>query len=116
MRIAKLEPRERPINISMDEVYTAQGVELAGGKYYGETADGSTTKTLFCIHMNSVSGKYEDMVSMQPVAHVRRDDIADAFNRARPYIGGKLIRRFVYICSADEMTSLSVTFIHRQRE
>ena len=82
MRIAKLEPRERPINISMDEVYTAQGVELAGGKYYGETADGSTTKTLFCIHMNSVSGKYEDMVSMQPVAHVRRDDIADAFNRA----------------------------------
>ena len=31
MRIAKLEPRDRLINISMDEVYTAKGVELAGG-------------------------------------------------------------------------------------
>jgi len=65
----------------MDEVYTAQGVEVAGGKYYGET-DGILTKTLFCIHISSVSGKYEDMVSMHPVAHVRRDDIADAFNKA----------------------------------
>ena len=81
MRIAKLEPRDRLINISMDEVYTAQGVELAGGKYYGET-DGALTKTLFCVRINSVSGKYEDMVSMEPVAHVRRDGIADTFNKA----------------------------------
>ena len=81
MRISKLEPRERLINIAMDEVYTAQGVEVAGGKYFGET-DGILTKTLFCIHISSVSGKYEDMVSMQPVAHVKREDIADGFNKA----------------------------------
>ena len=81
MRIAKLEPRERLINIAMDEVYTAQGVEVSGGKYYGVT-DGILTKTLFCIHINSVCGKYKDMVSMQPVAHVKTADIADAFNKA----------------------------------
>ena len=80
MRIATLEPRERLVNIAMDEVYTAQSVEVAGGKYYGEI-NGVLTKTLFCIHMNSVFGKYEDMVSMQPVAHVRKDDIEDSFNR-----------------------------------
>ena len=32
--------------------------------------------------------------------------------KTRPYIEGSIIRRFVYICSADEMTSLYVHFNH----
>ena len=32
MRIEKLEPRERLVNLTMDEVYTAQYMELAGGR------------------------------------------------------------------------------------
>lgn len=80
MRVGKLEPRERLVNLAMDEVYTAQSVELAGGRVYGETA-GMVTKTLFCSHINSVAGKYEDMISMLPVPHVTRDDIEKTFNK-----------------------------------
>ena len=80
MRMKKLEPRQRLVNLAMDEVYTAQSVELAGGRLYGETA-GVVTKTLFCTHINSIAGKYEDMISMLPVPHVTRDDIEETFNK-----------------------------------
>lgn len=80
MRLDKLDPRERLINIAMDEVYTSQSVELAGGKVYGHSSD-TVTKTLFCIHINSVAGKYEDMVSMTPVPHVKTEDIRVAFKK-----------------------------------
>ena len=80
MRLKKVEPRQRLVNLSMDEVYTAQSVELTGGRVYGETA-GVVTKTLFCTHINSVAGKYEDMISMLPVPHVTRDDIEETFNK-----------------------------------
>ena len=69
--MAKLEPEECIVNMTMDEVYTIQGVEVAGSRYYGET-DGILTKTIFCIHSNSISGKYGDMVSMQPVAQYEK--------------------------------------------
>ena len=35
MRINKLSPRERLVNLALDEVYSAQGVELAAGKVTG---------------------------------------------------------------------------------
>lgn len=80
LRIQKLEPRERLVNLAMDEVYTCQSVELAGGRIYGET-EGNVTKTLFCTHINSVAGKYTDMVSMMPVPHVKKDDIEVTFKQ-----------------------------------
>ncbi|XP_043226414.1 uncharacterized protein LOC122383743 [Amphibalanus amphitrite] len=80
LRIEKLEPRECLVNLAMDEVYTAQCMELAGGRMYGQTA-GKITKTLFCTHINSVAGKYEDMVSMLPVPHVTAADIDQTFHK-----------------------------------
>ena len=80
MRVEKLEPRERIVNLAMDEVYTAQSMELAGGRVYGETA-GMITKTLFCTHINAVAGKYEEMVSMLPVPHVTAAGIEQIFNK-----------------------------------
>ena len=79
LRIEKLEPRERLVNLAMDEVYTAQCMELAGGRMYSQAA-GNITKTLFCAHINSVAGKYEDMVSMMPVSHVTAADIDQTFH------------------------------------
>lgn len=80
MRVKSLPARERLVNVAMDEVYTAQSVEMAGGRVYGIAA-GSTTKTLFCTHINSIAGKYEDMVSMHPVNHVTKAIVEDAFNK-----------------------------------
>ena len=38
-------------------------------------------KTLFCAHINSVAGKYEDMISMLPVNHVTSAIIEEVFNK-----------------------------------
>ncbi|XP_043208122.1 uncharacterized protein LOC122373815 [Amphibalanus amphitrite] len=80
MRVEKLAPRERLINMAMDEVYCAQTMELAGGRLFGEQ-DGAIAKTLFCVHVNSVAGTYQDMICMQPVPHVKTSDINDIFNK-----------------------------------
>ncbi|KAF0311117.1 hypothetical protein FJT64_018038 [Amphibalanus amphitrite] len=64
----------------MDEVYCAQTMELAGGRLFGEQ-DGAIAKTLFCVHVNSVAGTYQDMICMQPVPHVKTSDINDIFNK-----------------------------------
>ncbi|KAF0300946.1 Transposable element P transposase [Amphibalanus amphitrite] len=65
LRIEKLEPRECLVNLAMDEVYTAQCMELAGGRMYGQTA-GKITKTLFCTHINSVAGCMYNMERGNP--------------------------------------------------
>ena len=64
----------------MDEVYCAQMVELAGGRLFGET-DGAVAKTLFCVHINAVAGIYQDMVCLQPVPHVKAEDITEIFHK-----------------------------------
>ena len=52
---------------------------MAGDRMYGEI-QGVVTKTLFCTHINSIAGKYEDMVSMTPVSHVTKEDIKLTIN------------------------------------
>ena len=80
MRLEKLQPRERLVNLAIDEVYCAQMVELAGGRLFGETS-GAVAKTLFCVHINAVAGSYKDMVCMQPVPHVKASDISEIFHK-----------------------------------
>lgn len=81
MRNAKLTPRERIVNLAMDEVYCAPTLELAGGRLHGESSDGSgkATTTLFCTHISSVAGRYEDLVTMSPVAHVTTQEMVKMF-------------------------------------
>ena len=78
MRISKLNPKDKLVNIAMDEVYTKQTVELAGGRLYGDSEKG-ITNTLFCTSISSVAGNYQDLVTMSPVPHLKSDDIKDIF-------------------------------------
>ena len=78
MRIAKLNKRERLVNLAMDEVYTARAVELAGGRLYGEGQDG-VTSTIFCTLISSVAGSYEDIISMSPVTSITTADVRNIF-------------------------------------
>ena len=87
MRISKLTPRERLVNMAMDEVYTAQAVELAGGRVYGDSRDG-VTSTIFCTHISSVAGRYEDLVTMSPVPHITTKDIKSIFLRVLKSLTG----------------------------
>ena len=78
MRISKLNPKDKLVNIAMDKVYTKQTVELAGGRLYGDSEKG-ITNTIFCTYISYVAGNYRDLVTMSPVPHLKSDDIKDIF-------------------------------------
>ncbi|KAF0287545.1 hypothetical protein FJT64_014052 [Amphibalanus amphitrite] len=78
MRIAKLNARERLVNLAMDEVHTARAVELAGGRLYGDSKDG-VTNTIFCTLISSVAGRYEDIITMSPVPSITTEAIREIF-------------------------------------
>ena len=40
LRVDQLEPKDRLVNLAMDEVYTAQTVEFSGGRIFRETEYG----------------------------------------------------------------------------
>ena len=78
MRVNKLIPTEKHVNLAMDEVYTAREVELAGGRVIGDSQKG-VAQTIFCVHISSVAGKYEDLVAITPVSHITTKGIKDMF-------------------------------------
>ena len=78
IRISKLNPKDKLVNTAMEDVCTEQTVELAGGRLYGDSEKG-ITNTLFCTHISSVAGNYQDPVTMSPVTHLKSDDIKDIF-------------------------------------
>ena len=61
--------KDKNISIIIDEVYSAQQVELMNGKIVGnETKE--PTKTLLSFMIKSVCGQYQDMVAMVPVVRL----------------------------------------------
>ena len=74
LRVAKLEEREKVVNLAVDGVHTTQGLQLAAGKIFGE-ADGDIAKELLCVHIRSIAGNYSDMVSMIPHKTITSDDV-----------------------------------------
>ena len=80
MLLAKLSPRDRLVNLAMDEVYCAKSLDLAG-RLYGESSDGAgcATNTLFRTHISSVAENYEDLVTMSPVSHITTEEMKDIF-------------------------------------
>jgi hypothetical protein len=64
-----LQPRELLVNLMIDEVYTCKRVEYSGGSFFGYENQ-TPTSTLLCFMIKSVAGRYQDMVSMTPVARL----------------------------------------------
>lgn len=66
-RISSLSEMERICSIIIDEVYSAKRIEYMNGQFYG-LENSQVTKTLLCFMVKSLSGKYEDVVAMVPLA------------------------------------------------
>ncbi|KAG0718421.1 hypothetical protein GWK47_007688 [Chionoecetes opilio] len=81
MRSNKLTPREHLVNLALDKVYLAQGVELAAGTVTGETREGNVARTLLCTMINSIAGRYEDMILMDPIESISADRQVDIFRK-----------------------------------
>ena len=69
-RFSRLNEREHHVSVVIDEVKTDQSVDYTGGNFAGEGADG-ITKGLLAIMINSLGGKYNDIVAMVPVATLK---------------------------------------------
>ena len=60
-------PLEEKVVLTIDEVYTAQRVEYSNGAFVGLTEDGLPAKTVLTFMVQSIAGKYKDVVCLVPV-------------------------------------------------
>ena len=54
----------------MYEVYSRKMVQYTNGKFYG-IENGATTKTVLCVMLKSVAGRYRDVISMSPICNIK---------------------------------------------
>ena len=60
-------PLEEKVVLTIDEVYTAQRVEYSNSAFVGLTEDGLPAKTVLTFMVQSIAGKYKDVVCLVPV-------------------------------------------------
>ena len=65
-RKSKLKSKDFIVSLLIDEIYTKKGTEYTHGKFFGGE-NGTLAKTLLCLMIKSVAGKYRDVISMYPV-------------------------------------------------
>ena len=53
----------------MDEVYCQKKVQYSNGMFYGMEGN-EITKTLLCLMIKSICGKYRDVISMIPITTI----------------------------------------------
>ena len=73
-RFKKLCEKDKLVSVLMDEVYSHQDVQYVNGQFYG-AENGDLTKTLLCVMLKSIAGKYRDIVAMVPIANISADKL-----------------------------------------
>lgn len=66
-RKSKLAAKDCVVALLLDEIYSSQQAHYAHGRFYGNENQ-NVSKTLLCIMIKSVAGKYRDIVSMSPIS------------------------------------------------
>ena len=59
----------------MDEVHTRKSVDYQNGHFFG-FENGKVTKSLLSLMVNSIAGKYRDIVSMTPIHNINAETLS----------------------------------------
>ena len=81
LRTADLNEQERIVALIIDEVYTAQRIEYSNGSFIGLTEDGAQAKTVLGFMVQSLMGKYKDVVCLVPVNKLDTSLLKTYFDR-----------------------------------
>jgi len=73
-RASKLSGIEKCVSLILDEVHVQKNVQYTNGQFFG-LENNEVTKTLLCVMIKSVSGKYRDVVSMTPITNINHDKL-----------------------------------------
>ena len=65
----------------MDEVHCQKGVNYPNGKFFG-LENNEVSKTLLCLMIKSVSGKYRDVISMTSIANINDEKLYSAWDNS----------------------------------
>ncbi len=80
-RAEKLEEREKMCLLLIDEIYNAQRVEYAGGKFFGSQEGGALSKTLLSFMVKSLAGPYSDVVSFRQITTLDSSTIKEEYDQ-----------------------------------
>ena len=72
-RFKKIPEKDRLVSVFMDEVDSHQAVQN-NGKFFGAKG-GQVTKTMLCVMLKSIAGKYCDIVTMALVININADKL-----------------------------------------
>ena len=73
-RFKRLPEKDRLVSVLLDEVYSHQAVQYDNGKFFGAEG-GQMTKTMLCVMLKSIAGKYRDIVVMVPVVNINAEKL-----------------------------------------
>ena len=80
-RFSKLKDSDTTVTLLMDEVHCQKSVNYSNGKFFG-LENNEVSKTLLCLMIKSVSGKYRDVISMTPIANINDEKLYTAWDNS----------------------------------
>ena len=86
-RLSKLKAKDKTVSIIMDEVHSKKTIDYSNGTVYGMDEKGELTKTLLCVMVKSVAGKYHDVVCLSPVSNLTAAKLKVIWNNAVKHNG-----------------------------
>ena len=108
LRQTSLTDQQKTVVLIIDEVYTAQRVEYGNGSFIGLTKDGLPAKTVLAFMIQSLAGKYKDVVCLIPVNKLDTGLLRTWFNRVMDALNDHFL--VVAVSTDNHVCNRYVTF------